>query len=269
MMISKRSWLAAALVPCLALLPCTRAWASGPDDDPEFAAPPPTASDHASGHALRLTDLPEPPPPAIELPDIEPDPAPETHAVELAAPSGPQAVDGKRPIPGRGLIVLGGFTLATSVMMSLTALGGPGWLDMDQDDARIIGLAALPLAASSIGMIVGGTKAAQRYDQWAERNHLDPPESGNGMLVAGSLMMLGCISTAAYGGHLAQQRVGRQPGEWIPTITSGFGAALGLALLSGGMLRRSKFVRWDRAGYVTPGPLALRRGVGLSISGRF
>lgn len=267
-MISKRRWLAAALVPGLALLPGTRAWASGPNgDETEFTAPPASAPDDASGHALRLTELPEPPPPAIELPDIEPDPEP--HAVELEAPSEPRSIDSKRPIPGRGLIVLGGFTLATGVMMSMTALGGPGWLDMDQDQARIIGLAALPVAVSSIGMIVGGTKAAQRYDKWSERNQVYPPESGNGMLVAGTLMTVGFSATAAYGGHLAQQRAGRQTGEWIPTITSGFGAALGLAMLAGGMLRRSKFVRWDRVGAVTPGPMALRRGVGLSLVGRF
>jgi hypothetical protein len=226
--------------------------ASEPEPAPiEFAEPPPAEA--APPDAIAVTV--EPPAPIVE-------PTP-------YLPPGPVMVDSKRPGPGTGRIALGSVSMAASSVLAITALAGPGWLDLDRREAIIAGGVAVPLALAGFGMIVSGSKSARRYEDWASRNQLSPPESGNGMLVVGALMTVGFAGTAAYGAQWALTNPNPQRGNWAPAVVSGSASAIGMVLLGAGMLKRSKYASWERSAYVLPGPMALERGAGVAISGRF
>jgi hypothetical protein len=218
-------------------------------------------------HALRIVELePEAEPEPIEF--VAEPPAP---TLEPAAPpfESPRVVDSKRPAPGTGLIALGSMSLVASSGLMLTALAGPGWLDLDRRDAAIAGGLALPLVLGGVLMVVGGTKSARRFESWSSRNQLSPPESGNGFLVIGTATTLGFAGVAAYATQWALTKPVHQRGDWAPTVVAGSATVVGMLLLTAGMLRRSKFASWQQHAYALPGAMALERGGGVSLVGRF
>lgn len=242
--------------------------------------PPEPESPEPSEHAYRIVErAPEPEPEPIEF--AEPPPAeapsqaiavdPPAPVVEPApyVPPGPPTVDTKRPGPGTGRLALGSVSLAASSVLAITALAGPGWLELGRSDSIIAGGVAIPLAAAGFGLIASGNKAARRYDDWTSHNLLSPPHSGNGMLVVGALMTVGFASATAVGTQWALDAPQTRRGVWVPAVASGGATAIGMLLLTAGMLRRSKYASWERSAYVVPGPLALERGGGVGISGRF
>jgi hypothetical protein len=216
-------------------------------------------------HVLRIVELePETEPEPIELAEPPPptlEPAP--------APMSPHVVDSKRPAPGTGLIALGSLGLVASSGLILTALAGPGWLDLDRRDAALAGGLSIPLAIGGVLMVVGGTKSARHFDNWSSRNQLSPPESGNGFLVIGAATTLGFAGAAAFATQWALTKPVQQRGDWAPTVVAGSATVIGMLLLTTGMLRRSQFASWQQHAYALPGTMALERGGGVSISGRF
>jgi hypothetical protein len=217
-------------------------------------------------HALRIVELePEKEPAPIELAVELPPPALEP----APAPMSPHVVDSKRPAPGTGLIALGSLGLVASSGLILTALAGPGWLDLDRRDAAIAGGLSIPLAIGGVLMVVGGTKSARRFSDWSSRNQLSPPESGNGFLVIGAATTLGFAGAAAFASQWALTKPVHQRGDWAPTVVAGSATVIGMLLLTTGMLRRSQFASWQQHAYALPGAMALERGGGVSLVGRF
>lgn len=151
----------------------------------------------------------------------------------------------------------------------LTAMARPGWLDLSRREAAIAGGLALPATIVGSLSVVGGTKAAKRHAQWERRNYVTAPKTGNGLLVVGSFMTLGFAAGAAYGAQRVIVDPSPERGAWAPTIVAGGGSVLGMVVLTAGMLKRSKLADWKRTGYVVPGTMALQRGGGVAISGRF
>lgn len=223
--------------------------APAPEPAPiEFAQPPPEAEPEAPIAV-------EPPPPSFDsAPALSP---------------APLMVDSKRPGPGTGRIALGSVSVAASSVLAITALAGPGWLDLGRRESIIAGGVAVPLAVAGFGLIVSGTKSARRYQDWSARNQLDPPESGNGMLVLGAVTTLGFVSATALGTQWALTNPDSSRGTWAPAIVSGTASVIGMGILVGGMLRRSKYATWERSAYVMPGPMALEHGGGVAVVGRF
>jgi hypothetical protein len=267
----KRLWIPLLLASGLALGP-----APARANDPHFTQAPPTPAEQPlrivepepepppnEGDALRMT--PEQPDMGITLADppapiLEPTPTPIVQ---------PRRADRRRPIPGTGLIVVGATGLILSASLVLTAIAGPGWIGMDRSDAAIVGALAFPAGLASTGVLIGGISAERKYRKWSERNQLHPPHSGNGKIVIGGLVTaVGITGMVAGGQALATDpTIGR--GAWAGVGVAGGLTAAGLAVLSGGMIARSKFANWERTGYLQPGTMALHRGVGLSLSGRF
>lgn len=257
---------AAALALTLAIAPIDRALASGPEPT-EFAEPPPAAepaADDPSGQPLRIVDeqpisFAEPPAPVVEP---EPAPAP-TPAPTI------RTVDSRRPMVGTGLIVFGALGIGASAVMMISGLAGPGWADLSRRDGAILGGLSLPIGLASMGMVVGGSRANQEYRRWAERNSVTPPSSGNGILVGGAAMTT--LGVAGIGGGIQLAITDPTPSRsnWAIVGVSGVVTALGLVVLSTGMITRSKYAAWERTASLQPGPMALRGGAGLSLSGRF
>jgi hypothetical protein len=196
----------------------------------------------------------EPPPPTLE-----PEPEP---------PTSLRMVDSKRPAAGTGLIALGSLGLVASAGLVMTAMAGPGWLDLDHREAVIAGGLSIPAALTGVAIIVSGHKAARRFREWSSRNDLSPPKSGNGLIVIGTVTTLGFAGTAAYASQLALTQPTRR-GNWAPTVIAGSATVVGMVLLTTGMLRRSKFATWERHAYALPGAMAFEHGGGVSVSGRF
>src|SRR5690606_14413390 len=137
--------IAVTLTLALGLVPLDRAHAS----EPGFAEPPPPQPegvDESSGQPLRIV-ADEPPAPALEL---EPAPAYQP-APEI------RTVDSPRPRPGTGLIALGAIGMGASAAMMITGLAGPGWANLERQQAAIIGGMSLPIGLASMAMVVGGS----------------------------------------------------------------------------------------------------------------
>ena len=202
-------------------------------------------------------------PPAAVEPPVAASPVPSATRAE------PRMVDGRRPKTGAGLIALGAMGMAGSSVLVLTALSGPGWLGLERDRAVLAGGLAVPVGLISAGLLAGGAKAAKRYGKWAGRNQLHPPESGNGMLVAGALITGGMLGVTAY--TTQQNLIDPSPsrGAWVSTALAGSASLVGAVVFVAGGVRRSKFAAWERSAYLRPGTMALRGGAGLSVSGRF
>lgn len=216
---------------------------------------------------------PEQTEPAVEQADAEPielavEPPPPTLAPEPEPLSSLRMVDSKRPAAGTGLIALGSMGLVASAGLVMTAMAGPGWLDLERRDAAIVGGLSLPLAMSGVAIIVAGNKSARRFRDWSGRNDLSPPKSGNGLIVIGTFTTLGFAGTAAYASQLALTQP-TQRGNWAPTAIASTATVVGMVLLTAGMLRRSKFASWQQHAYALPGAMALEHGGGVSVSGRF
>jgi hypothetical protein len=58
--------------------------------------------------------------------------------------------DSKRPGPGTGRIALGSMSVAASSVLAITALAGPGWLDLSRRESIIAGGLAIPLATARV-----------------------------------------------------------------------------------------------------------------------
>jgi hypothetical protein len=265
----------------LGVAPSARAWA-GPPIDAEAA--------DSSSSTLELEPLPDvegPQPLRIvagessdnEALSLEPEPEPEQQSrIELAAAepalvsmldAGPPIVDAKRPNSGVGLITLGSMGLVASIAMSVTALAGPGWFDVEREHAMITGGASIPLALVSTGMLVGGARANKRYRSWTSRNLLNPPRTGTGMLIGGAAMTVAFAVPTVYATQSLMNRSNVEIGGWMPTVMLGSLTLAGVVVIAGGMLRRSKFTTWERTGYIMPGTMAVKGGGGVSLSGRF
>ncbi len=280
--------LAGTLALAVGFAPLASAAAASPDtpneiDSVRFAAPPPepdqdqplriaTEAQHEAQHEAQPEAQPAPEPIVV----VEPPPEPIALAVAPApiytpepTPASPLRVDGRRPKPGTGLIALGALGLGMSAAMQLTALAGPGWGELERRDAAILAGLSLPVALASSGMLIGGTKAHRKYERWADRNGVHPPKPGNGMILVGSAVSVVGIGTMG----LTIQHAVTDPtptrGNWAAVGVTGLLVGVGIALTTGGMVTRSKFAAWERSGYLSPGPLALERGGGLSLSGRF
>lgn len=250
---------AAALT--LSLAPLARAFAGEPTPT-GFAEPPPTPEpEELPSEALRIVaeepiTLAEPPAPVIEPPPVI-EPTPMT-----------RSVDARRPLVGTGLIVFGAIGMGTSALMMITAMAGPGWVDLDKREAAIVGGLALPVGLASMGLVLGGTRANNKYVRWAERNRLAPPSPGNGLLVGGAAMTL--AGTVGIGGGVQLAITDPTPsrGNWAIVGVSGVITLLGLVITTNGMIARSRFAVWERNN-LQPGTMALRGGAGLTLSGRF
>lgn len=249
-----------------------------------FGPPIPDPTSEPSDHVLRIVEpAPEAEPEQAEpkqaeaAPEqVEPEsielavePPPPTLEPEPAPPPSLRMVDSKRPAAGTGLIALGSMGLIASSGLVITAMAGPGWLDLDRRDAAIAGGLAIPVALGSVAMIAAGTKSARRLRDWSSRNELSPPESGNGLIVIGVLTTLGFAGTAAYATQWALTQPTQQRGNWAPTAIAGSATVVGMLLLTAGMLERSKFASWEQHAYALPGAMALERGGGVSVVGRF
>lgn len=252
--------IAAALALCIGLAPLDRAHASEPPAGFAEAPPEPEHVEEPSGEALRIVaDEPitfaEPPAPTIEP---EPTPAP---AVRV--------VDSRRPMVGTGLIVLGALGMSASTVMIIAGMTGPGWADLSRRDSAIIGGLSLPVGLASLGMVLGGSQANNKYQQWGERNGVTPPRPGNGVLVGGAAVTM--LGVAGIGGGIQLALTDDTPsrGNWAVVGASGAITAIGLVILANGMITRSKFAAWERGAALQPGTMALRGGAGLTLSGRF
>lgn len=216
---------------------------------------------------------PAPPEPTIET-NQTPVPPPTIDdtvddTTDIPVDIGPRIVDHKRPISGTGLITMGSLGMAASLAMAITAMAGPGWLNVDRDDARIVGIVSLPLGLFSIGAISSGANVNKKYRSWATRNHLKPPKTGTGMLIGGAIMTAGFGLPTIITAQRMMDRTGAEIDDWIPTAMLGSLSVVGVAVITGGMFRRSKFTTWERAGYIMPGTMALEGGAGVALSGRF
>ncbi|MFO7564755.1 MAG: hypothetical protein R6X02_19075 [Enhygromyxa sp.] len=253
---------AATLALSLALAP-DRALAGEPQAPArgfEFAEPPPEASpgEEPSDRALRIrADEPIAPTPTLTEPPVPPAPPPVRY------------VDSRRPLPGTGLIVLGAFGMGASGVMMITAMTGPGWIDLDRRRAAIIGGLSLPVGLASMGMVLGGSRANDRYVKWAKRNAITPPRSGNGVVVVGAAVTMIGVAGIAGGVQTAVTDPTPSRGNWAVVGISGGITAFGLAILGSGLNLRSKFAAWERGAALQPGMMTLRGGGGLTLSGRF
>jgi hypothetical protein len=210
----------------------------------------------------------EPEPAEPESIELAVEPPPPTLEPEPALPPSLRMVDSKRPAAGTGLIALGSMGLVASAGLVMTAMAGPGWLDLGHREAAIAGGLSLPLAMSGVAIIIAGNKSTRRFKDWSSRNELSPPKSGNGLIVIGTFATLGFAGTAAYATQLALTQP-TQRGNWAPTAIAGSATVVGMVLLTAGMLRRSKFASWQQHAYALPGAMALEHGGGVSVSGRF
>jgi hypothetical protein len=248
---------------------------SPPAFDPA-PAPEPTE------HVLRLVEPDseseieaEPQPnPNLEQPEAEPiefavEPPPPTLEPDPAAPPTVRTIDSKRPAAGTGLLALGGMGVAASSGLLITAMVGPGWLDLDRRDAAIAGGLALPLALGSVAMIAVGQTSKRRLRDWSSRNELSPPETGNALIVIGALTTLAFAGTAAYASQWALTQPSQQISDWAPAAAAGGASLVGMVLLTAGMLKRSKFASWEQHAYAMPGAMAIEHGGGVSVAGRF
>lgn len=201
-----------------------------------------------------------PPPPKAELPAAAPtaDAYPSDHRKDL----------GRRPRSGNGLMAMGGLTLAGSSLMTMTAIGGPGWLGWDRRTAALVGAGSIPVALVGLGMVLGGSKSHRRYAAWQRRNGLSAPSPGSGLLVAGTSVTLVGVGAMAFGAQRALEDRGSARDEWALVGVAGVGTVVGVLLFAGGVTTRSKFLRWERR-TLAPGPMALRGGGGLTLTGRF
>lgn len=267
----------------LGLAPIDRALASQPetpvDSQPDaesttsgFAVAPPAPEPAPEGQALRI--LPEQP--IAEQPITEPitfadPPAPVVEPQPEAPPPTPtiRTVDSRRPRPGTGLIALGALGMGLSASMVIGAMAGPGWADVGQREAAIVGGLSLPVGLIGTTMVITGAQVNRRYTQWADRNAVYPPRTGNGLIVAGASVTIAGLAALGVSTQRAITNVSPDRGDWALVGISGAVATMGMVVLVNGMLTRSKFVAWERAAYLQPGTMALRGGAGLSFSGRF
>ncbi|HLT36513.1 MAG TPA: hypothetical protein VK034_09505, partial [Enhygromyxa sp.] len=235
--------IAVTLTLALGLVPLDRAHAS----EPGFAEPPPPQPegvDESSGQPLRIV-ADEPPAPALEL---EPAPAYQP-APEI------RTVDSPRPRPGTGLIALGAIGMGASAAMMITGLAGPGWANLERQQAAIIGGMSLPIGLASMAMVVGGSRVNRKYQSWADRNAITPPSPGNGILVGGAVVT--ALGVAGLGGGIQLAITDPTPSRSNWALVAGAGAvtAIGLAVLCSGMITRSKFAAWERKAQLVPGTM--------------
>ncbi|WP_146658140.1 hypothetical protein [Enhygromyxa salina] len=260
----------------LGLAPIGRASAASPNPGAEGSP--------SDGHFIVVSPEPEPEPglgdaelldptdasAPIEVdPQTAPAPIFEAQTADVTIDAGPRVVDSKRPHSGSGLIALGTLGVAGSLAMAVAGMAGPGWFEVDRKQALAIGLSSLPVGLFSATMLADGARANKKYRNWVSRNQLQPPNTGTGMMIGGAVAAV----TFAVPTVITAQTVIRQSDqdieEWIPTALLGSFSLAGVALLAGGMFRRSQFTIWERTGYLMPGTMALKGGGGLSISGRF
>lgn len=243
----------------------------------------PVAAPEPTEHVLRIVEA-EPQVPT-EPPDLGPEAAPEqteAEPIELAVEPPPptlepepaplpsvRMIDGKRPAAGTGLIALGSMSLAASAGLLITAMTGPGWIGLDRAEAGIAGGLSIPLALGGVALVVAGHKSARRFRNWSSHNQLSPPETGNGLIVAGAFTTLAFAGTAAYATQWALTKPDLRRVDWLPTAAAGGATLVGMLLLTTGMLKRSKFASWEQHAYAMPGAMALEHGGGVSVAGRF
>ncbi len=219
----------------------------------------------ASGEALRIVEGPVLPAPAPEPPApaliVEPTP--------LACTSITPRVIPKRPPVGTGLLVAGAAGLGLASLMVVVATVGRNESGLTSKQSIPVGLTALPVAAIGIGAMFSGMKANQKYTRWVADNGLDAPASGNGLLVAGTVLSaVGAVSMGFAIDH--NRRVNSSDiGDRLLTGLTGTLLAGGVMLVGGGVIQRSRFSAWEGIGYVRPGVYAGRGGAGLTLSGRF
>lgn len=255
--------LAAVLALTFCLAPIKPALAGEPEASTSgFAEPPPELEpaplEDPQSEPLRIVaedpiTVAEPPAPVIE-----PAPAPTI-----------ASVDSRRPRPGTGLIALGALSMGASAALVITALAGPGWADLSRRDAAILGGLSLPSGMAGAALVGVGVKANRRYANWADRNSLTPPATGNGILISGAAVTIAGLGATAVATQRAITDSSPSRADWALVGVSGVIAAVGLVVLCNGMLTRSKFAAWERAAYLQPGTMALRGGAGLSLSGKF
>lgn len=159
--------------------------------------------------------------------------------------------------------------MGLSAAMVIGAMAGPGWADIRQRDAAIVGGLSLPVGLIGTTMVITGAKVNRRYNQWADRNQISPPRTGNGIIVGGAAVTVVGLAGLGVSTQRAITNPDRERSDWILVGISGAVSTIGIVVLVNGMLTRSKFVAWERAAYLTPGTMALRGGAGLSLSGRF
>ncbi|MEM6993759.1 MAG: hypothetical protein AAF721_24810 [Myxococcota bacterium] len=242
----------------------------------DVAPPPEPASATAAPAAAEPAPAAEPVPVAVtpEAPvEAEPSPAPPPHFGEINLEAVPARVDGPRPYPGTGQIVGGGILVGTG---ALNMLGG-ALLLAARDGAPSPEARDLADTAGKAGLIVGsiyvvgggvllftGTRSRRRYREWAARNHLSPPKSGNGMLVGGSIL----AGSAALDIAIA---AGLGTGTPLSYTLDGLQLGAGVVLLAIGGVRRSKYSRWLTKRDISWAPTLAphRRGATAGITGRF
>jgi hypothetical protein len=236
-----------------------------------FGPPNTEPNPEPSENVLRIVDSAPTAEPPLEAEPIEfaIEPPPPTLEPDAAPPSSVRMIDSKRPAPGTGFIALGSMALVASSGLIITALAGPGWLGLERGEAAMIGGLSIPIVMSGVAIVAVGDKSARRFRSWSSHNDLSPPETGNGMIVAGAFTTLAFAGTAAYATQWALTKPDPRRVDWLPTAAAGGATLVGMLLLTSGMLKRSKFSSWEQHAYAMPGAMALEHGGGVSVAGRF